>query len=127
MSDFGGMRQVVTRKPHRCVYCSRDIPIGVEACNYKGKWQEDWQNWYSCSFCNSTDEISAFTGEEISGDEFTDWLWNQEFSTCLDCGSKYTTVDHDWSKDQETVEFECTGCGKVWSRFIGFKAGGEEL
>ena len=52
MSDCGGGSWVKTRAPHRCEWCGQAIEVGDAAFNYKGRWQDEWQNWYMHSECH---------------------------------------------------------------------------
>ena len=74
MSDFGDYKHVKTKKPHICVYCGRKIPAGKRAWNYKGQYQGDWQNWYSCEYCHDYVEPTCMDEEYINGDEFNEYI-----------------------------------------------------
>lgn len=128
MSNFGGTNHVTTRKPHSCIFCNRAIPVKSNAYNYRGMWEDNWQNWYSCEICQTNDDISGDSSEGISGDEFRDWVYEQDFADCPKCKATYSEIDFEWSKDETTLLFECSDCEEKWEKFIGFevKKGGEQ-
>lgn len=45
MSDFGDLTHPVARRSHLCEWCERTIEKGQRHCQYRGKWQGEWQNW----------------------------------------------------------------------------------
>ena len=51
MSEFGGGKHIKARKPHRCEWCGQAIAAGESCYNYRGMWQEEWQNWYMHPEC----------------------------------------------------------------------------
>ena len=122
MSDFGEMRKVITRKPHSCEYCGRIIPVGSTAHNCRGMWDGEWQNWYACDFCKGDDAISEYTRDPISGDEFNEWMHEQDFAACPKCKVWRGNIDWEWSKDGMSINFECGDCEIEWNHFIGFEA-----
>jgi len=122
MSDFGNLKKIKTRKPHTCLFCQRTIPVNTEAYNYKGMWEDTWQNNYSCETCQTNDAISGDASEGISGDEFHDWVREQSWADCPECKASYSEIDFEWSEDEKTLIFECSDCGKKWEHFIGFGA-----
>jgi len=116
MSDFGDYKHVKTRKPHHCVYCGRTIPAGTNARNYHGLWQGDWQNWYTCGFCEKFVEPQyGEPGEGISGDEFSEWLRDSDHFRCKKCeNSHYRHHNgHNWI-DLTHIEMACGDCGNEW-------------
>ena len=50
--DFGGGKDVKTRKPHRCEWCYQPIEVGSSAYNYRGMFEDEWQNWYMHPECH---------------------------------------------------------------------------
>ena len=107
-----------TRKKHQCILCGRKIPIGKPAFNYSGKYDGDMQNSYICMFCKENIELSR--DEEISdwGQEFSDWLYEQDFMKCK-CGERYS-LDWTWVNNHEDIEIECGECEKQWAIHIGW-------
>lgn len=122
MSDFGETKKVVTRKSHQCLFCQRNIPTKSVAYNFKGQWENEWQNWYSCDVCNNNDSISGDSAEGINGDEFNDWAFEQEWAACPVCKKHYVGIGFEWSEDEKTLVFTCQTCGETWEHFIGFFA-----
>ncbi len=45
MSDFGAMRYPTARKPHSCLWCAETIQVKEKHAHFKGKWEDEWQNW----------------------------------------------------------------------------------
>lgn len=43
--DFGGGKWVVGRKLHRCTACYALIAKGESHYNYRGMYENEWQNW----------------------------------------------------------------------------------
>lgn len=101
--DFGITKYVKTNKPHRCVYCQRLIPKGNTMRHYKGLWEGDWQNHYTCGFCERTLDLSE---EEISGDEFQDWFREITDFDCTECEGR---MDYEWISLTQ-IELECEEC-----------------
>ena len=122
MSDFGTLKKINTRKPHQCLFCGRTIPVKTEAFNFKGYWENEWQNWYSCAICNGNDDISGDSAEGINGTEFQEWAYEQKWADCPKCKANYSDIEFVWSDDEKTLEFECQACGEKWEHFIGFEA-----
>ena len=120
MSTFGcEIKPVKTRKPHRCETCCRVIPAGMKAYHTGGMWDGDWQNWYMCGFCHDNN-VSA-SGEEISDEDFNNWLYEQDFAVCPHgCNGKRYSNTWEWSDDREDVVFECDQCGHKWTVHIGW-------
>lgn len=65
MNNFGETTRIVGRKEHRCEYCYGPIPKGEEHPQYKGMWQDEWQNWRMHEEC-----YTDYMGNEPS-DGFT--------------------------------------------------------
>lgn len=61
MSDFGNLLSVTTRKDHRCEWCGEKIIKGSKCVNYRGMFQDEWQNWYMHPECEN-----ACAGDEFS-------------------------------------------------------------
>ena len=51
MADFGDSFVVIGRKEHRCEWCGQMILKGERHHQYKGKWQDEWQNWRMHNEC----------------------------------------------------------------------------
>lgn len=120
MSDtFGYYKKVKTRKPHLCIFCNRVIPKGLYAWNSHGCFRGEWQHWYACEICNSL--IDEFHIEEwIGGEEFEDWVYEQDWAECPNCKNRYSIKLY-FSENEETLELFCDECETSWSRYIGFK------
>ena len=113
MSDFGTYKDVKIRKEHSCIYCSRTIPIGSIARNYRGMWQGDWQNWYACGFCIENVEPCS-DGEEINGSEFAEWFYDTDHMVCKKCETRYRN-NWDWEDDSNTaIRVFCAKCSDEW-------------
>ena len=121
MSDFGNLKRITTRKPQQCLFCQRTIPPKTAAYNYKGMWENQWQNNYSCEICQTNDDISGDSSDGITGDEFNDWAYEQEWAMCPVCKKHYGEIDFVWSDDEKTLEFECGTCGEKWEHIVGFE------
>ena len=116
MGDFGDFKHVKTRKEHQCVFCGRTIPKGTKARNFSGLWEGDWQNWYTCGFCEREVENEyANTGEEISGDEFRYWLEESKHFTCPHSGNNEYRNRNGWGWiDNTHIQLGCGKCKKEW-------------
>lgn len=124
MSDFGEYRYVKIRKPHQCVYCGRTLLIGITARLYKGLFQGDWQNWYACGFCVENVEPSyAEPNEFISGDEFSEWLWDSDHYKCKKCENKMYRHHNssDWINSTH-LKISCGDCDNEWIVEIPFES-----
>ena len=115
MSDFGNYKYVKTRKIHHCVYCNRAIPIGTMARNFSGIWEGDWQNWYTCGFCEKEVEPNyAEPSDGISGDEFSNWLYESDYVICKKCnGNRRYSAEWDWI-DITHIKVTCGDCWHEW-------------
>ena len=51
MSDFGESFIVVGRKDYRCEWCGEKILKGERHHQYRGIWQNEWQNWRMHNEC----------------------------------------------------------------------------
>jgi len=124
MGDFGNYKYVKTKKEHRCVYCGRKIPAGLEVRNYKGRFEDFWQNWYTCGFCEMVvePEFNEY-GEAISGDEFNEWLNNFGLiDVCPNGHAAQYRHRHEWDWiDDTTIEVECYKCETKWTIGIPFE------
>lgn len=121
MSTFGNYKTVKTRKSHRCETCQRTIPIGTRAINFRGMYEDDWQNFYMCEVCWREEVYES--GEPIEGYEFSEWMQDQMFALCPKCKTRYD--DWDWSENKEDLEFECS-CGEKWTHHVGFEVKQED-
>ena len=112
MSDFGSYKHVKTRKPHKCIYCGRVIPVGLKARIFKGMWEGNWQNWYACGFCEKNVEPEyAETSEGINGDEFSEWFWDSEHFHCNKCENKHGRHCNNWDWiDLTHIKVSCGDC-----------------
>lgn len=119
MSDFGNYKQLKTTKPHECVYCRRIIPKGTSCFNYRGMFQGDWQNWYSCEFCEK--HVDPVMNEPISGDELIDWITSSEYFKCPNCGKHTSSHEYEWKNNDTNVLIECIECEHEWSIEIPFE------
>ena len=119
MSNFGSFLHVRTRKEHLCETCCRTIPVGKRAYNYRGKYEDIWQNWYMCAACVSND-VQDDNNDEISGYEFYEWMRVQPFAKCPQCGERYD--DFDFASNDEDIHFSCGVCEHEWDHHIGFDA-----
>jgi len=127
MSDFGNYIYIQkTRKPHKCIYCNRTIPVGKSAWKYVGMWENEFQSWYSDCFCDDNKEISGYCEEGISGDEFDEWLRESDYGRCPNCCERYQ-VDSNWDETEESVNMECEICDTKWSVYIGFERAVESV
>lgn len=110
-----------TQKPHDCLVCGREIPIGKPAFNWTGKYDGDMQNNYMCRFCY---ENGIGVGEDLSSEDFSDWLREQDFMECPSCHSQQR-YDFDWEWDllHENVIISCTQCDHDWIIPIGWEKG----
>lgn len=125
MSDFGNYSQIKIRKDHKCVYCERTIPKGTSCFNYRGLWQGDWQNWYSCEFCEI--HVDPISNEPISGDEFINWLTSSSHFKCPNCEKHTSNHNFKWSKNCTAVDVQCTQCQFEWVVEIPFEVESREL
>lgn len=64
--DFGDGRWVNGRKPHRCAGCCSVIPKGEVHFQFKGKWEDEWQNWRLHAECHA--DWDANGESEVSND-----------------------------------------------------------
>ena len=125
MSGFDDFKMIKkTRKPHKCITCSRKIPIGSKAHNYIGTYEGEFQSWYQCDWCYWKLDSDDFS-EGISGDEFIEQFFETESGTCPICKAKYGTLEWDWSKDETILKMECTNCDTQWEVLIGFDGDGD--
>lgn len=51
LSDFGDVTYPAARKQHRCEYCYGPIPKGEIHPQFKGMWDNEWQNWRMHNEC----------------------------------------------------------------------------
>ena len=108
-----------TRKPHDCLICDREIPIGKSAFNWNGLYDGEFQNGYACMYCFEN-KIGRDSGEdEIGGDDFNYWVEEQGFSTCPNCGEVQGFNSYEWDLLKENISFECD-CGHDWTVHIGW-------
>ena len=125
--DFMTTRDIKsTKKEHECLTCERKIPIGKPAFNWRGKFDGEMQNSYMCRFCYEND--IGFDEEIISGDEFADWLREQDFMKCPSCQSEQRyDFDWMWDSEHENVIISCDECEHKWVVPIGWgEKGGAE-
>lgn len=66
MSNFGETYHPKARKEHRCEYCYGPIPKGEVHPQFKGFWNDDWQNWRMHDEC-----YEDYTENDYYGDGFT--------------------------------------------------------
>lgn len=66
MSDFGEMRRVKTTKWHRCEWCGQGIPKGTRCVNYRGLFDNCWQNWYMHLECEENYSLTCDPSEGFS-------------------------------------------------------------
>jgi len=118
MSDFGNHKWVKTRKEHSCVYCGRTIPVGTKSLNFRGRWEDSWQNWYACGFCEVN--ISPDCSEGINGDEFNDWLYESKHIVCEKCKTRYDN-EWEWGDGYTSIRVYCPGCRDEWVVAIPFE------
>lgn len=93
------------------------------ARNFNGIWEGDWQNWYTCGFCEKYVESEYANPEEcISGDEFWEWLGDSENVNCDKCKG-VTGRFHTKRKwvDDTHIRFYCSECGNEWTIEIPFE------
>ena len=55
---------VKTRKPHRCLTCTRMTPKGAEMVYWVGKFEGDFQAHYTCKTCSELIELGDFSSDE---------------------------------------------------------------
>jgi hypothetical protein len=118
MGNFGEFKYVKTRKQQTCIYCGRKLPAGTNMRNYHGLWEGDWQNWYCCGFCEKNVEPEYTTpGEEIDGDEFSNWFHESNYVICPKCNNQKNRYHNDWDwTDLTHIKVECGDfdCGHEW-------------
>lgn len=77
MSDFGGLTHPVARHPHLCAWCERAIEKGAKHANYRGRWNDEWQNWRMHEDC--------FTCYEMHEDYYDEGFSIGDGRQCDDC------------------------------------------
>lgn len=118
--EFINSREVKhTHREHECIACGRKIPVGKSAFTWWGKYDGQMQTSYACMFCMNNEVMPP--NEELSGwaQEFTDWLYEQDFMECKKCGERYS-LDWNWINDHTDVEIECEDCEEKWTSHIGW-------
>mgnify|MGYP001561660507 CR=1 FL=1 len=58
MTDFGETINPTARKDHKCEWCGGKIAKGEVHCQFKGKWQGEFQNWRMHDECYENAEDS---------------------------------------------------------------------
>ena len=119
--SFGKLIRIKhTHKPHRCLICTRKMPVGVGAVSYQGMYEGDWQNWRVCLPCETIlNQLQG--GDEISDEDFYTWLEDNDYFECSKCGPKYPRhVERKWSDDHLSIFFKCEDCGLTWSLYLGW-------
>jgi hypothetical protein len=83
-NEFQSIREVLTRKPHRCEECRTNLPAGSRAVYIAGKYEGDMFSMYLCLVCNAmilADEESAF--HACHGDIYLDTPEWQEMACAI--------------------------------------------
>jgi ribosomal protein L24E len=52
--EFCNVRNIMkTRKIHKCLFCSEEIPKGSSCTSYSGVWDGEFYNYRFCDRCES--------------------------------------------------------------------------
>lgn len=49
--EFSDFKIVKARKPHKCIECDREIPVGMRYEKFSGKWEGDFTSHETCLDC----------------------------------------------------------------------------
>lgn len=104
-----------TRKPHRCAFCGRIIPVGTpNILHWKGKFDGDFQSSYACHWCedNQNHLVDDWDNEIL---DFGDCLREDIFQNEIDIigESVYFESDGDYfvfktyEGDKEVLRVKC--------------------
>lgn len=63
MSDFGEGKWIKTRKEGKCLYCLGRVPKGEDVYHYKGRYDNEWQDYKLHSECWDDIGQSSYGGQ----------------------------------------------------------------
>jgi len=77
MSDFMDIKEVTTRKDHRCMWCGEPIPKGARASRTFGKWQGEVQYRHMHPECEAAYDKLLREDHYIADDGFSPHMFKR--------------------------------------------------
>lgn len=67
MSDFGDIKNITTRKDHKCIWCAQVIPKGSQVECFSGRYDNAWSHWHMHPECSAAHDRES---REVGDDSF---------------------------------------------------------
>lgn len=117
MSDFWSIKQIRTRKEHRCYICKKKILRGSLCMYESGKFEGEFSSFHLCNKCYELKEHYCAENREhvrCDGWNVQDIIYDMRENSCYNCKK------HDICKFNYD---DCVKCKNAISLYMKFKKG----